>query len=200
MELTKLGAVTLDEETNAPTVQADVEIEGEDVEPYGQLDFFGALGVTALPAPEDDSGAAEAVVAPVGGTDGSVIASRDLRATGLYGQLKPGETALHSTGKGFGSQVLCKDKKVAAMAGPGSAMFLDGGAKRYAVQVGTSQILLESDGATISAGGCKIIMQGGTIYLVGKVILGGVASMAPVAYGPGGSSLNLQSAFVTLSG
>lgn len=185
MELTKLGAVTLDEETNAPTVQADVEIDGGDVEPYGQLDFFGALGVTAMPAPEDERGAAEAVVMPVGGTDGSVVASRDLRATALYGQLKPGETALHSTGKGFGSQVLCKDKKVAAMAGPGSAMVLDGGAKRYAVQVGTSQILLEGDSAVISAGGCKIIMQGGVISLVGKVVLGGITPLLPVTGGPG---------------
>lgn len=185
MELVKLGAVSLDDETNAPIVQASVDVEGDQVEPYGQLDFFGALGLTAMPAPADDRGAAEGAAEPLGGTDASVVAARDLRATGLYGSLKPGETALHSTGKGFGSQVLCKDKKVAAMAGPGSAMVLDGGDKRFVVQVGTSQILLEGDDATISAGGCKIIMQGGVISLVGKVVLGGIAPVMPVTGGIG---------------
>jgi hypothetical protein len=58
---------------------------------------FGVYGLVSRPAAANDNGQCEAVVADVGGTS-VVVATRDLRAEKVVGQLAEGDVALWSVG------------------------------------------------------------------------------------------------------
>ena len=65
-----------------------------------------ALGLTAKPYPATAEGYVEAVLEDeVDGLDGLVIGARDLRTAKIVGNLKDGDTCLHSTGPQQAAQV-----------------------------------------------------------------------------------------------
>ena len=156
--------------------------EPENVEPVGEAEIFQALGVTSLPYPPDENGKAEGVIMRgVAGRPATCVGARDTRSAAIVGNLKPGDTVLHSTGPSQAAQVQCKEvKRQVLMAtkdpnGKTMIAMLDG--KNNKFQLVLAGMIFEFNGNTknisISNGQCQILMQGSTICLDGDVILGG---------------------------
>jgi hypothetical protein len=190
MDVVTLGAASRDEETNAVICQALQHIgEGDtDLEPFGELAMYGALGVAALPAPADASGACEAVIEEgLANSNGAVIAARDTRTADVFAALKPGETCLHSTGKKFESRVFCKDKLVAIVIGDDVAFVIDKKNKKISLSgFGMIFEMSEANGIVLDAGSAAVTINNGVVHNRGKVILGGMAASpaSAVLYAP----------------
>lgn len=181
-------------ELSAPTVKGGVPVwpavnrlgpDPGDVEPLGDADVFQALGVSSLPFPSDDGGKAEGVILRgVGGRPAVCVGGRDTRSAAIVGNLKPGDTVLHSTGPSQAAQVQCKESKrqvVMASKDPNGKTIvinLDGGNNK--IQFVLSGMVFEMNGqdksVSITNGQCQILMQGSTICLDGDVILGGTTA------------------------
>jgi hypothetical protein len=190
-----LGAFTLNDE-GAPQIQVvkPVGDETNDVEPYGECDSMQALGVTAVPWPRDDKGKCEAVVATgCGGRDAIIIGARDNRCAGIYGKLDSGDTCVHTTGPDEVAQLLLKQKKRAAAltckdsSGGTMLVSLDGKNNEFQILAfGMGFKFTKGEGVTITNGeGAQILMQGDRIYLIGKVMTGGVAGNPAVKIATG---------------
>lgn len=201
IDICKLDTSALDPDTGLPTVRATSPIVGEtdenDVEEFGLIDSMQCLGVTALPATADDTGHAEGAVARnAGNTDGLVLGARDARCTGVYGNLKAGDSCLHSTDPAASAQFQAKASRIACIAtkdGDGNTMLLALDGKNDKVQIAAFGGIVEmtKDKITITSpsGGCSIMMQDDTIILAGKVILGGIG---PVLLNiPSGTQANI---------
>jgi hypothetical protein len=181
LDLVDLGASGLDDESNAIWVQCKGTSAGSD---YGQAPFMCSLGISARPAPADDSGNAQGIVTSVPGIDGVVVGGFDPRSTEVFGQIAPGETALHATGKNFDSRVLCKEQLLALVVGDDMVTVMDREKKQIAWAVGgyagnvsaeNGWLLLDQNG---SAG---IQIKDGCVYVFGQVVLGGRTPLMPVA-------------------
>jgi hypothetical protein len=135
-----------------------------------------------MPYPADDEGHAEAVcVKGVGGRDTAFVGARDTRSAKIAGNLKPGDTVIHSTGPQQAAQVQLKeDKRQVAMVtkdtnGKTMMVLLDGDANKF--QIVLSGCIFEIDGnsktATLKVGDDAILLGGGSCALDSSVILGG---------------------------
>jgi len=216
-DIAELGAAKLDPDTNLPTVQAAVTLSGpDDLEHFGDVDDFSALGVTSLPFPAGDTGQAEGLIARnVGGLDGVLAGSRDKRCAAVYGNLRPGDTALHACDPGASAQVLCKGTKrqvnlvtqdskgetiAVAVNGTDDKIQLVGFGCIIEISRDQGIVLTETGGALTSS----ITMKDGKITLHGEVILGGgevlrnvMVTPAPGALGIcGGAALTATGVFV----
>jgi hypothetical protein len=208
-DISKITTAGLDGETNVPVIQAAVPISEDptDVESFGDLDSYQALGVTSLPFPEtankpdpDDNGFAEAVILrDVGNQDAVVIGARDTRTTEVYGDIAEGDTVLHSVDPDAVAQVQCKANKQIALVtedSDGNTMLhlIDG--KNDKIQIAAFGGIIEmtrDNGISIVApgGDATITLKGDTIVLAGKVILGGAI---PVLNFAGGLPASITSA------
>jgi hypothetical protein len=113
LELVTLGTSQLTEES-VPTWQACTPVgnETDDTDGPSNYDILQCLGVTSMPYPADASGSAQGIKARnVDGKDGVIIGARDTRSAAIVGNLKPGDTVLHSTGPSQAAQVQCKEEK-----------------------------------------------------------------------------------------
>jgi len=187
-----LGAATLDPRTNACVVQAANELgDGDELEPFGEVAFYGALGVTAMPAAADDAGSADAVIARgIGGADGAVIASRDVRTADVVAALKPGETCVHATGKGFDARTFYKRQMIANVIGDDFVMMMDRENKKFIISCFGMVFEMSGDkGITLTDGSGGVNVKGGTVAVFGNVVLGGLTPnpAQPVLGGPGGT-------------
>jgi hypothetical protein len=153
-----------------------------DVEPLGEGEVFQGLGISSMPYPADKNGKAEAVaLRGVGGRDTTYVGARDTRSAAIVGNLKPGDTVVHSTGPQQAAQVQCKeDKRRVLMASKNGAgktiiVMLDGERDTFEVVLGGMILQLDAKQKSfcVTNGQASIIMQGGTIALDGDVILGG---------------------------
>jgi len=191
LDIAKLDSGILADGTNLAAVQAVVpqDFEEEEVEQFGNIDVYQALGITSVPWPADEDGHAEGVIVrDIGGVDGVVVGARDERASSVYGSLQSGDTALHSTDPDASAQVQAKANRQVMLAtkdteGNNVIHVLDG--KNDKIQIGAFGGLIEmtKDGITLACpgGGCTIMMSGDTISLVGTVMLGGTVPVASVA-------------------
>jgi hypothetical protein len=190
MDIVKLAASRRDDETNAPIVQALQELGEGDLESFGEVAMYGALGVIALPAPADNDGNAEGVLVDgLANSNGAVIAARDTRTASVAAQMAPGETALVSTGKGFDSRVLCKDRLVAIVIGDDFAVVHDGKGEKYSITAfGLHFEMSKRQGFLLESGGAGISINNGVVHIRGKVILGGMGATpaSAVLYGVSG--------------
>lgn len=154
----------------------------DDTESLGGGDVMQALGIASRPYPADENGRAEGIVARgVTGRSACYLGARDTRSATIVGNLRDGDTVLHSTGPQQAAQVQCKeDKRQVVMAtkdpaGKTMVCMLDGTTNKF--QVVLNGMILEMNGETktitLSNGQASIIMQGSTIALDGDVILGG---------------------------
>lgn len=177
MELVDLGASELDNTSNVVWAQCkgtpiDDDEPGFD---YGKPPVMCSLGVSSRPYPADSRGSAQGVVADISG-DGAVIAAHDPRASGVYGEIQPGETALHATGPDFDSRALAKEQVFAIVVGNDYVVSIDRKNKKIVVNSPGGQIQVSEDsGITIvdSSGKGSLRLQDGVVALMGSVILGG---------------------------
>lgn len=175
-DIATLSTGELNADGGLATVQATIPLTDatEDVEHFGNVGLYGALGVTSLPAPATSDGRAEGVVLRnVGNADGVVIAARDERAAATVGELAPGETALHSTGEGFESRVFCKDQLVAIIVGSDVVVTIDRKEQKINI-AGFGHVFEMSEGQGIilqEAGGAALILKDGKAVLKGAPVL-----------------------------
>ena len=156
--------------------------EDGDDEPMGESDVFQSLGVSSMPYPSDDDGFCEGIcVREIAGRDTCFIGARDTRSAAIVGNLKPGDTVLHSTGPQQAAQVQCKeDKRQVLMAtkdnnGKTMMVMLDGTTGKF--QVVLPGMIFEMDSSNgnylMTNSECSVLIQGSTIALDGLVIAGG---------------------------
>jgi len=154
----------------------------EDIEPMGDGDVFQGLGLTSAPYPSDGNGKAEGIgLRGVGGRLLSWIGARDTRSAAIVGNLKPGDTVVHSTGPQQAAQIQLKEEKrqVAAVtkdaSGKTMVVLLDGNSGKFQIVLNGMMIDMDpsNKSITLTNGAASILMQGGTIALDGNVILGG---------------------------
>lgn len=180
LDIAPLGASEL--RNGVLVVQSKVPIDAgtpeDGPEDYGQIDVISSLGVTARPAPANENGAAEGVVADgIGGVEGVLLGARDRRSIAkVLGELGPGETCLHSTGEDFDSRIFCKDQSVAIVVGDDLAFVLDRKNKKVSLAAfGHMFELSEENGVSLydKSGTCGIHMENGEGHLMGNWTLGG---------------------------
>lgn len=188
-----LGATELVD--GVPVVQARVALSAleTDSEDFGRVDVMQGLGLTSAPWPADASGHAEAVVLrKVGGHEAVCVGARDTRTARIVGNLKPGDTVLHSTGPGQSAQLQLKEStRQAVLVTKGSdgkqvLVSLDGTADKvtiaafghvFEMSVANGICLIDSTGK----GG--LIIKDGIVSLFGVVVLGGRTPTVPVISG-----------------
>ncbi len=194
VELLRLGATKVVKGVAYVQSMVPVGEAANDVEPHGDLEVFQCGGVIHAPAEADDTGSAEAIgITGVPGKSTVIIGMRDTRSADLVGKLGPGDSSLVSTGKGAVAQVQVKSKKRQVVLATkdsqnrSMAVVLDG--KNDKVQIAALGAMFEIDkkgNLSITAGGASFMMQDGTIYLVGKVVLGGMSPTLTMVAGASG--------------
>ena len=203
LEIAKLGASRL-VDSGLPVVTATNAVTGDDdVEHFGEVDVYGALGVTARPWPADDAGHAEGIIARgAGNTEGVLLGARDRRSGKIYGALADGDVCLHSTGPKQAAQVLCKEESstVALMTKDTSAkdigLVINGAENRSQWFARGAQIQLCEDGSILikEKGGAGIHLKDGNLIFYGTPLIGkGVPPnvyfmLGPVTGSPGGAA------------
>jgi len=184
IDVAQLGASKLNPKTNAVVAQAGIPTGPDEHEAFGELDVMACLGVLAKPAPKNDNGHVEAVVARgVGNSNGVIIGARDNRSSKVAGELKDGETALFATGEDFDARVLCKDQQVAIVVGDDMVFSMDRKEKKISLAAfGCIFEISESGGINISSGGAGLIISGSGVNLYGgSVVVGGMVGTPATA-------------------
>lgn len=202
INLVTLGASKLVD--GVPVVQAVSALTDgeEDVEQYGEIDVVSQLGVSACPAEADTSGQAQGLVCEnVAGIKAMCVGGRDTRNASMYGNLKPGDTCVHSTGPKAVSQCLLKaEKRQAILATKDSKdrqilVVLDG--KNDKLQVAAFGAVLElsdsGEWSCMDKTGKGWRLQGGTMHITADLLIGGMSPnpamalmMGPKSGSPGG--------------
>lgn len=182
LDIVELGATRV--EGGSPLWQGVTKVSDEDgdEEPLGEGDVFQGLGLTSAPWPSDDSGKAEAVcVRGVAGRDTVYVGARDTRSASIVGNLKPGDTVVHSTGPQQAAQLQLKEKKRQAAlvsknsAGKTMVFLLDGEADKAQIVLAGMAFEMNAKEKTIllTNGKASIIIDGDVIALDGVVVPGG---------------------------
>jgi hypothetical protein len=207
-DIVTLGASSLDPETGAAKWQA--EIPGGDN--LGEADVFGALGVTALPYPADESGNAEALaLRNCGGRTAVCVGARDTRTADVARGLKPGDVCLHSTGPKKSAQVRCLEEKRQVVAATKDSkdravmVLLDGKNEKIQIAGFGAMIQIDPSGdiSISNGGGAAILIQGDTITFAGKLAIPGLSGFvmqcsSPAS--PGGAGALAMTAVKSISG
>lgn len=186
-------------EPNVPNTDDTV-----DVEAFGPTAVYQALGVTSAPYPKDANGYAEClVVRHVGGRNAVCVGGRDTRTASVVGNLKPGDTVVHSTGPNQAAQLQLKEGKLQAVlvtktkgGGKTMAVILDGQNEKIQVTHAGAIFEIDKNGdvSLLNSAGCGLLIQGSNVHIVGTPVLGagnppGLAFMlGPATGSPGGGA------------
>jgi len=197
VEVARLGASQQHASTKAIGWQCINPITGDDdFEDFGVVDVMQGLGITAAPWPADDSGYAEALLLKGAANRNAIaVGARDTRSAKAIGNVRPGDTVLHSTGPEQAAQVQCKEAKRQVVNytkdtdGQGMVFMLDG--KNNKIQFLARGAMIEIDDvgdiSMIGAGGASIMIQGNHIYMNGTLHIPGIPpGMVLYAAPPGG--------------
>lgn len=113
IDVVVLDALELDASSGVPLAKASQPATGDDdAEPFGDVPLMQCLGISSAPYPAGADGFCEAVVAVgVGGRDAVCVGARDTRTAKLIGNMKPGDTVVHSTGPEQAAQLQLKEAK-----------------------------------------------------------------------------------------
>jgi len=188
--LVTLGASKL--VNGVPLVQALSAITdaANDVSPYGEIDVVSQLGVSACPAEADASGQAQGIICEnVAGVKAMCIGARDTRNASIYGNLKPGDTALHATGpKGVSQCLLKAEKRQAILSTKDSKnrqilVVLDGKNDKLQIAAFGATLELSDDGewSCVDKTGKGWRLQGGTMHITAALHIGGMVPNAAMA-------------------
>jgi len=201
LNLVTLGATKLVNGVPVVTASSAITNEGEDVEPYGDIEMISQLGVSAVAAAADDAGQAQGIACEgVSGTNATCIGGIDRRNASIYGNLKPGDTCLHATGPKAVAMCLMKaEKRQAILATKGSddtqiLVVLDG--KNDKIQITAFGAILELS----KKGGWSCFddtgkgwhLSDGTLHITAALHIGGLVPaptklmMGPPTGSPGG--------------
>jgi hypothetical protein len=188
-QLVRLNNGFVNVDSNAPGVSCfDAAGDSpEDQEPFGNVDLMQCLGVSSLPYPPDAAGHAEGIlIEGIGGKPGIVVAAWDTRTFSLFGQAKPGDTILHSTGPNRAAQVLCKEEKRQVVLatkdedGKPAMVVLDGKKQEFQfVGWGYGFKVSKKEGIVLEAGKARIVVSPEGIRLEGAITLGGQMAAQP---------------------
>ncbi|HUU94561.1 MAG TPA: hypothetical protein VM487_02390 [Phycisphaerae bacterium] len=178
-------------DSGVPVIECCELVGGDpdDRVPWGECPNMGALGVTALPYPPSEDGTefAQGVVIPdVGGNVGVIVGGRDSRTAEVYGQLSPGESALHTTGPDFDASVMCKDQLVSIMVGDDMCAVFDRKNKVISITgFGCLFEMSEANGVLIGEpDGAGLSLKKGCAWLKGTSYMLGDTPILPPAIGP----------------
>jgi hypothetical protein len=153
-----------------------------DNEPMGEGPVFQGLGLSSCAWPADANGKAEGIcVRSASGRNTVYVGARDTRSAAIVGNMKPGDTVVHSTGPQQAAQLQLKEEKRQAAlvsknaAGKTMVVTIDGDGNKVQIQIPGMIFEMNANdkSITLSNGDAKILMQGDTIALDGNVILGG---------------------------
>jgi hypothetical protein len=201
IDICQLGTSRVDPKTNVVKSQTSRGPEGE--ETFGELPHYQALGLTAVPWPPDDTGAAEGVVAEgAGGLPGVILGGRDSRTNAIVGNAKQGDTILHTTGPEQSAQLQLKEKKRQAVLATKDSkqkqivLSLDGKADSVTIAAFGYIVQIQRDsGINLCSKNGKngISITDDCVHIRGNVVLGGMVAipamapmMGPVTGSPGG--------------
>jgi hypothetical protein len=185
-----VGRVTDTDGSQIPPVVRGL-LEGsddpDDISDEGEVPLMNALGLTALPAPKDDTGHAEGVFVEVPCYGTACIAGRDTRCADVYGKLKAGETAVHNTGGDVSkrSRLLLKEDCASIIVGNNVVVMVD--RKNSKIQIAAFGHMFQmttndgivmtagvANGATSEAKNGIQLMPNGKVYIWGtELYLGG---------------------------
>jgi len=197
-----LGPGALDEDGNLLVQCKDAPVSEDGTAPdFGDTPIMCALGLTAMPFPATEEGSAEAIVADdLPGVDGVVIGARDVRTANIVGNLKPGDTVLHSTGPEQAAQIQLKEEKRQVVArtkdtrGKDMAVVVDGKNDKVSVTAMGMLIEMSRDNGVnvVGTGGAGIQLVDGKVIFTGQVFfqrtpLGSVLVAPNPASPPAGS-------------
>lgn len=199
-----LGASSVANPAGVPLWEPAVPTSDDesDIEPFGPTAVYQSLGVSSAPWPKDDNGWAEAVVFKnCAGRTAFCVAARDTRSAKIVGNLKPGDTVVHSTGPSQAPQLQLKEATNGAVllskskkTGKSMMIHIDG--ENGTVQITHAGAMFEIDDAgdvsILNAAGAGFLIQGQDIFPTGTLHLGAgnppgsfiMLGMAPVS--PGG--------------
>lgn len=204
VEIAFLGSSSVSSKTGVPLWEPSVPLtdDTDDLQSFGPTPVYQALGVTSLPYPKDEKGYAEClVIRHIGGRNAVCVGGRDTRTASIVGNLKPGDTVVHSTGPSQAAQLQLKEEKRQAVLvtkddnGKTMAVILDG--KNGKIQITAFGGLIEmrkSGGMTLTApDGTSLLLEGGQIHFGGTPQLGagnppGFYFMLGNAPSPGGAT------------
>src|SRR5690349_11024216 len=114
VDIAILGASSVDKKTGVVLWEPIVPItDGDaDVEPFGLTAVYQALGFASMPFPKTSDGYAEClVVRHCGGRNAVCLGGRDTRTASVVGNMRPGDTVVHSTGPNQAAQLQLKEEK-----------------------------------------------------------------------------------------
>lgn len=163
---------------------------------------FQCLGVSAMPYQADDGNtdSAEAIVLRGDGCgDGVIIGMRDARTTDITGNMKPGDTVVHSTGPHKAAQLQLKEETRQACLITQSrrskrhmGVFLDGEEDTITINCGSAGTIhiSKANGMVLTdqKGRASIQLCNGQVIITGEaVILGGRVPVMPLAMVPPGT-------------
>ncbi len=205
LDIVILDGAEVDAETGAPLVKTSQPATGDsDVETYGNVPLMQCLGVSAFPYGADADGAVEGVIAvDVGGRDGVCVGGRDTRSAKIVGNLKPGDTVVHSTGPEQAAQLQLKESKRQAVLvsrgtdGKQIMISIDGNGDKLTIAAfgGVFEMTPDTISMYSKNGKNGLIISDEIIHVRGTVQLGGdvpipAASimLGPVAGSPGGGA------------
>lgn len=198
MQIVQLGAAEVDPDTNVPMAHVQLPLGDGEVSDYGNIPIMQCLGVTSLPAPATDAGAAEGVIdEELGGLNGTMVGGRDPRSADVAKGLGPGGTALHSTGADASkrSQVRCLEDMLAILIGNDTPIIIDRAAKRATVDLwGTRVEISQANGIVLcdETGTGMVSLKGGIVTISGTLSLAGGVSMGGAAAQPLAINTSLQ--------
>lgn len=192
-------------------LQLEVDPESGDAEDFGEVPLMPCLGLTALPAPPDDSGRAEGLaIEGAGGFTAVVAGARDARCVDVVGKMKSGETCVHNTGgtKETRARAFFKENCASVIVGNDLVLMLDRKNKKITI-TGFGHIfeLSETNGVILGAKGGKNGIQlneDGSVYIWGtSVNLGGHSTpgtpATSVIMGPSGmTGVPAPNVFITM--
>ena len=179
----ELGAATVKDGVLFARCKGGAVDESGGAPDFGDTPMCCALGVTAIPYPPTDEGAAEGLVdRTVPGFDAIITAARDTRTAKVIGNGKPGDVIVHSTGPQQAAQLQCKEEKrqLAALtknaSGKTIMLLLDGDGDGK-IQITMAGAMFQIDGSSgdislLNKAGAGILIQGGNVHVIGNPVLG----------------------------
>lgn len=187
-DIVTLDAVTLDPKSGAPLVSAKQPVTGDDdVEDFGDAPLMQALGLSAAPYGKTADGYCEGVVMTVGARDAVCVGARDTRTAKIIGNLKPGDTVLHTTGPNQAAQLQLKEaKKQAVLVTKGS----DGKQMLFSLDGNGDKVTLAAFGMCFEFNKQNqsiALMVNGTTGIV--ITAAGTRILGPLLIGPGSTPM-----------
>lgn len=187
LDTVELGASSIDDNGVLRAQSLGEELPDGTVPTGGELPIFCALGIAARPAPANENGAAEGIVAKTVGRDGVIVGAVDGRAAKAYGEIGPGETAVFATGENYDARALFKNRQVSLLIGDNMLIDFDNRPGKEKISILAFKQLFRMDpknGICLQAGGAGMQINKGCVVFDGTVMIGRGATMQVLAGPP----------------